>query len=773
MHQRYLLILPALMLLALASCSGPESAGEKDVVLNLIALQSVARQVEETGEIDLENDDHRYFCLAGGWATPYKLSDEEGSPRLTAAVERETILRYNVVKPADRWLEFTIGLDGKYGSLGKQTIEVIADGQPLEAVEVDAGAEQTKLIHIPTSAQKVGVNSLVLRFAEFTENRAYLTDGQAHEKNPYQGVAGYLHGFRIYLGTSRKPWTNRSDDGTLTFRSMADGRYYNQKANSFFSYAFDIGEGARLRLKGTAKAAMGRDAAVDVAVLARTDEQPEWRQIWQESVEVGKGTKARPFEADIPLDGFSGKTTEFRFFVTTPSRPANERVTWALLQLRTPSKSDAEHQSPPREPIRLAGRVKHVAIIILDALRPDNVGCYGDDRGLTPAIDEFSKEAIRFDNAISIAPYTLASTSSLFTGLLPENHGIRVYRQFFSKELETMPDVFRRNGFYSIAITGHPYISDEHGFSRGFEDVVDLSRQEYWDQNRSTMDEEKLEEGIRMAAEAGKNSFLYIHLAPPHEPYHPPPPFNSRYPDKPGPGVLPKWKIYELYGDGRITDDDPGIQYQRGIYANNVIYADHLAGRIMEWLRKYDLYDDTLIILTADHGEAFMEHGYFGHGPTVYDEMIRIPLLVKTPDAPPGSVAQLVGNLDFFPTLAELFGLEVQDVIFDGRSLAPLFTGQEQKPVDFYYSRSDSSNPVFSFHDRRFKYIQRVFEEYFYDLDADPREKHNIISRYPALAAALRQRGWLILTGEAAAQKKEAELSQEARDQLRHLGYLH
>jgi len=763
----------AVMLPALASCSGPESAGDRDVVLNLIDLQSVARQVEETGEIDLDNDDHRYFCLAGGWATPYKLSDEEGAPRLTAAVKRESILRYSVVKPADRWFEFTIGLAGKYGSLDHQAVEISAEGQPLDTVEIDPGVEQTKLIHIPASAQKVGENSLILRFAEFAENPNYLKDGRSHEENPYRGVAGYLRDFRIYLGTARRPWTNRTDDGTKTFRSMAGGRYYNQKANSFFSYAFDIGKSARLRLKGTAKAALGRDSTVDIAVMARTDESPEWREIWQQSVKVGEGTKARPFDTQIPLDGYSGKTTEFRFFVTTPSRPANERVTWTLLQLRTQPQRDAARLPPAREPIRLAGQAKHVAIIILDALRPDYVGCYGDERGLTPAIDEFSADAIRFENAVSAAPYTLASTSTLFTGLLPENHGIRVYRQFFSEELETMPDVFRRNGFYTIAITGHPYISDEHGFSRGFEDVVELSRQEYWDQNRSTMDEGKLEEGIKMAAQAGKSSFLYIHLAPPHEPYHPPPPFNSRFSDKPGPDVLPKWKIFEHYRDGRLGDDSPGVEFQRGIYANNVIYADYLAGRIMEWLREYGLYDDTLIILTADHGEAFMEHGYFGHGPTVYDEMILIPLLIKTPGVEPGRVPQFVGNVDFFPTLAELFELEVEDVIFDGRSLAPLFTGREQRTADFYYSRSDSSNPVFSFRGQRLKYIQRVFEEGFYDLQADPGEKNNIIARYPAIAAALRQRGWLILTGEAAAQKKEAELSQEAQDQLRHLGYLH
>jgi len=639
------------------------------------------------------------------------------------------------------------------------------------------------MFHIPPAVQQPGDNLLTFRFTDYAENPRYLASGSDNEKNPFPGVAGYFSDFTIYLGTERRPWSKRTSDGTATFRLMADGRYLNQKANSDIAFAVQVREGATLRLKGTAKAPKGRETQMSVAVRARSDEHPGWRKLWSERFQIGADSDARPFEADVPLEMFAGAKAEISFRVTTKSRPVNERVTWTQMRLRMPEPESAVADEP-RRPIRLGSKVRNVMIIILDAARPDYFGCYGDDNGLTPQVDRFAQEAIVFEEAVSAAPYTLASTSTLFTGLLPDNHGIRIYRQFFNKDLESMPEVFRKNGYYTIALTGHPYISEEHGFARGFDEVIQLSKKEYWDQGRSTMDEDALAGGISKAAAAGKPAFIYAHIAPPHEPYNPPPPFDSRFS---GTKTLPKWKIYSLYHAGKLTTDDPSIDFYRKQYMNNMVYADYIAGRLFELLRENGLFDNTMIILTADHGEAFMEHGSFltadhgeafmehgsfGHGTTVADEMILIPLIVRIPSVAPGRVEQQVGNVDLFPTLVELLDLERQGGPLDGRSLAPLFTGSEQPPVDYYYSRSDSDKLVFSLRGRRFKYVRNIFNEELFDLLNDPGETTNVASRHPGLTAWLRQQGMLIAGGKSSIAARDAELGQNAEEQLRHLGYL-
>ena len=761
MNSRYIAFAAALLMVAIPACSPGPSA--ELISLNLIELQEVARKAVETGHIDLSSDE-RYYCLRQGWSPPYEAEGEEGAPPQVAAVSRESLLRYSVVVPAERWLSFEAWLSGKWGSLQQQSAAVYVGETQIAEFEIAAGEAQEISFHIPASVQVVGDNLLSLRFSEFAENPQYLASGAEHEKNPHPGVAAYLSNVKVELGTDKRPWSSKETD-PAAFRLMAEGRYLNQRSNSEIAFAADVHQGASLRLKGSVKTPKNRETTVSTIVRVRTDAEPEWTEIWRRDHAFDKARDTSRFEADVPLDNFAGGKAEISFLVLTEGRPVNERVTWTQMTLRTPP---PVVEDTARQPVRAPQQMRNVMIIILDALRPDYCGCYGNEMGMTPNIDAFAEEAVVFDNAIASAPYTLASTSTLFTGLLPENHGIRRYRQFFAEELESMPEVFQQNGYRTITLTGHGYISDEPGFSRGFDDLFKLSKPEYWENKLATMDEAEMERGIDTAASAEKPLFIYAHLAPPHEPYNPPPPFNTHFTGTP---MLEKWKIYAMYHDGLLTSDDPSIEFFRVQYRNNVVYADHLAGRIFAMLKENGLYDNTLIILTADHGEAFMERGAFGHGMTVADEMIRIPLIVRVPGVEHRRVAQQVGNVDWLPTLVELLELQRNDTPLDGRSIAPLLTGGEQPPADFYYSRSDSGNPVFTLRGERYKYVQRIFEQELFDLQEDPGETRNVIGSHPALAAWLRQRGMLLVSGYTA-RTREAELSEEIEDQLRRLGYI-
>ena len=169
---KYVSPVAALLILAFFTGCGPEA---QQVSLDLISLQGVARQVEETGPIDLSKN-IRYYSLARGWSPPYEAENSDGA-KVTAAVGRESVLRYSVVVPAHRWLAFKARLAGKYGKLDQQQIEVYAGEEQIATLAVESGDEQELMFHIPPSVQQPGDNMLTFRFTDYAENPRYLASG--------------------------------------------------------------------------------------------------------------------------------------------------------------------------------------------------------------------------------------------------------------------------------------------------------------------------------------------------------------------------------------------------------------------------------------------------------------------------------------------------------------------------------------------------------------------------------------------------------------------
>ncbi len=217
------------------------------------------------------------------------------------------------------------------------------------------------------------------------------------------------------------------------------------------------------------------------------------------------------------------------------------------------------------------------------------------------------------------------------------------------------------------------------------------------------------------------------------------------------------------------------IRTHHGRYMNNLFYADYVTEQLLELLRRYELFEDSLIILASDHGESFGEHDTFGHNTTVYESMIRIPLIVRVPGVEPREVEQQVGLVDFFPTLVELLDLETEATHFDGRSIAPMLAGREQEPTDYYYARATSTKLIFTLRGERYKYVFDDYREALFDLATDPNEIRDISADHPVLATYLRQRGLFMVASNAALRTdegKEVKLTPEEERELRNLGYL-
>ena len=471
---------------------------------------------------------------------------------------------------------------------------------------------------------------------------------------------------------------------------------------------------------------------------------------------------------------------ELGISVVSNARFSNSTVVWKRLNLELSEDKDGATEKKSLEPVRLDKGVRNVIMIILDAARPDYFGVYGDDRELTPFIDRFAESATVFTNAVAAAPYTVASVSTIFSGVLPEIHGVRHGRAVYPEDLTNLAAEFKAKGYYTVAMAGLPFIKRKFGITRACDLEIYLRRKKDRSEGFSTMDPRSIKRGIESAAASGKPVFLYAHFLPPHWPYCPPEPFGDVENHDADANERERRRLRGGLNGGIISADDEALSVHRNMYQSNLRYADQVVKRTIELLRSNGLYENSMIIIAADHGEALGEHQALGHSSTVYDEMIRVPLIVRIPGVEPRRVEQQVGLVDIFPTLRELFNLEVEETGFQGRSLAALFTGGEQTSGSYYYSRAvdnalgiDIDRIRFSLRGERYKYIFNDFVEELYDLLNDPAESENIAGRFPVLASTLRQRGMLLIaTASELAGGEEVELLEDEEEELRNLGYL-
>jgi len=750
------------------------AAAGDPTALDLISLHVAARQLRETGIINLASPLSAYY-LQRGWSHPYSV--EENGPAITAATAQESILRYTVLRPADRWLAFNARAKGKFGGINWQRVDVLAGDKALGWFELSGEGDLPQQIFLPSDTQKTGDNDITFHFSVLVNNDNFLVNRKRHDEFPHPGVAGYFSEFRIYFGDSNGPNRGETRDETSVFSMVADGRYLNQFPNSALVYAFDIGNGASLSLSGTVRAERGASDKVRIAVSGRKPgEQGEPKEIW--SREIDASSRENDIDTVVPLDDIAGGIAELHLDVSSTARFSSSGVVWKKIRLSLPREQQVSAKNGEREPLRVSDGVKNVIFIVLDAARYDHYGCYGDSRGMTPNIDKFAESAIRFDNAVAAAPYTITSISTLFSGLNPEAHGVRKVTNKFPEDLENMPRAFKRSGFFTIALTGTKFISREFGLAQeqDCEALVELRDPDDKEQTRSTMNLAAMEKGVKMAAESGKPVFLYCHFLPPHWPYHPPGDFDRRYISNPQLKYWRSWQIKGLLDNGLVDEARADIETHHKRFMNNLLYADHATNQLLDLLKKYGLFDNSLIVITADHGEAFNEHGHFGHNTSVYDDMIKLPMLVRVPGTESRVEEQPIGLIDFFPTFAELFNLKLENARFEGRSIAPLLLGRELEPGDYYYSRATGNNLIFMMRGAKYKYIFHDYREELYDLTADPLEKVNIIAENMPLASFLRQRALLSIAANAALRGDEGlevELSAEDEKELRNLGYLH
>ena len=448
-------------------------------------------------------------------------------------------------------------------------------------------------------------------------------------------------------------------------------------------------------------------------------------------------------------------------------------VGWLLLaagcgDLRAPAGDSAESgvSSSP-----------NVVLVVLDAARADHFGAYGYTRPTTPHADAFAATAVRYARVMSEASYTFLSTSSLFAGASPAATGLGARTGGrVPGAVELLAEIAREHGYATVAYSENPYVTGYFGLDQGF----DVFR-EAWPTDALASGQEiapdldteaEIESALREAAgDASRPFLLYLHLLRPHNPYAPPLPFAGRFgsteADRPR-GSTSSLMAMDAQGPGF----EPGaIAKIRTLYDENLAYADALFGALIDALEARGLRDDTIVVLTSDHGEAFGEHGRLLHATQLYDAMLHVPLLVHVP----GEDADVVTT----PIQLADLGRGLRRVVEGGPAVALTRLGEERDPERPLYSWTNGKTGQIAAWtpERRVILDMRSRETIaYYDLEVDPDSRSRVAldAAGEALAAAANRQvdAWTGRAPTGSAATAAEPLDPLKRAQLEALGYL-
>jgi choline-sulfatase len=394
-----------------------------------------------------------------------------------------------------------------------------------------------------------------------------------------------------------------------------------------------------------------------------------------------------------------------------------------------------------------------VVLVTIDTLRADRLGCYGNHDVATPNLDRISREGAMAPEAMVQVAMTRPSHTSLLTGLLPSEHGIRDnVSPALLPNVPTLAEAVKDAGFETGAFVSSIVLSRQSGLNRGFDTYGDHFEGDDDDARFLNTIQKRGDESLGDATawlekhHSGR-AFLWLHLYDPHDPYEPPEPYATRYAGRP--------------------------------YDGEVAWTDELIGRLDATLERLGMRQETLLVVTADHGEGLGEHAESAHGFFVYQSTLRVPLLVRGPGVVAGGrLGVTARSIDVVPTVLDLVGVvPPAQARYTGRSLADALRGLPAPAEAPTYS--ESLLPLLHFgwsdlralREGRWKYIQAPRPE-LYDLKDDPGEMRNLLAAQPQRAEALRTALGRILDAERARGPATAGVESVPEDLLEKLGAL-
>lgn len=455
------------------------------------------------------------------------------------------------------------------------------------------------------------------------------------------------------------------------------------------------------------------------------------------------------------------------------------RSLYRIFTLRTLSRA-AMPPRPAHDPVREANRPRSVILIGVDTLGARHLGLYGSRRPTSPFLDRRARSGRVFERAFSTSPWTLPSFASMFTGLLPSGHGVHVvlrkdgHRRFgkLDASAPTLAEVLAANGFATTAIVQNPILRTEFGLHRGFE-VYDLDAGDNVSHRKADAVLERALAWVDRHELADRRFFLFVHLFDPHLNYDAPEPFRGGFTRQIGSRLQLPIQGAKSIRDriSRLTAADR--EFIEAAHDEEVRALDEQLRLFFDGLAARELDDETLVVLTADHGEEFFEHGGFEHGHTMFDELLRVPLIVWGPGVSAGREPSPVSVADVAPTVLEALGIERPGTMF-GMSLWPALRERRtigRRPLVAESTKYGSEQKALILWPHKLVVRPVEGKRALFDVAADPGERRDLVQAQPELAASL----GAMLDGLAAGRAPRAEqrkVPPEVVEALHALGYV-
>jgi len=440
-----------------------------------------------------------------------------------------------------------------------------------------------------------------------------------------------------------------------------------------------------------------------------------------------------------------------------------------------------------------------VLFILIDTLRSDRLGCLGNQRNLTPHIDGLASEGVLFENARSQSSWTLPSMISLMTG-----------RYIFSEipklpeEVPCLPQLMKQHGYATAGFVANALVGEKEGFKRGFDQFV-VRREGDFPCSGKDLNYQLLP---WMRQNLKSPFFLYLHYLDPHYPYEPPPEF-PRVNDSLDPIDADNLARFKQWAEERapyaqLQEDLNEIRQELNLYDSEVRFVDHCVGEVLAELKRLGLDDNTIVVLTSDHGECLWDHAHYpkaiektvpedernlmthffrDHGYHLFDELIRVPMIIKGPGIPGNrTISTSVANVDLVPTLLELVG---DNSVFkgDGKSLGPVLMHRNKSlPEDrAHFAHCNEATCIIHPTANLKLVVPNKLGQFFglgyllFHLQQDPMETQNRLKDLQEIG------GEMVRSLDKALREKEkqdffknmtGELDEETKEKMRELGYL-
>jgi arylsulfatase A-like enzyme len=610
---------------------GCRRESERTVDRDLIQLFRYTASGQDTTEVDFGSAQADPY-LGAGWSAPERGPAGESVAR---AVERKATVKLSFAVPGERILSVRCGAM-QMPSKRPAAVIVRLNGRRIGTFAVRPEMTEFR-IALPAAVQRAGENEV-----DFC---ARLGHGDERLDVAYDSLD-------ILTASGERRAAPRLD-GAKTL---------SLPASSSVSYFLRLPERPALQFTVADDAGHGR-------VRVRVEAEGEAPQ----TVFSGALISA-PIE--LQLSGFASKMVRLVF--------ANDGTT--AVRVMAPRLRGIEHVRDGGRPAALQRAGDNVILYVIDTLRADHLGCYGYARATSPQIDALAREGAVFTHAMAQASWTRPATASILTGRYPPAHGATTLRDGLRPDVVTLAELLHREGYRTAAFVTNVNVAPQWGFQRGFDLYRYLPEDEHSPTVHVGSDVVTAEALDWLTTNGVHPFFLYLHATDPHSPYRPPAPWAARLAD-PAVTAAPE-RIDGLLGAFRQQGIQPTADEVRGLmarYDGEIAFTDDNFGRLVAELRRRGLYDRTLIVLVADHGEEFLDHGGFEHGRTLYGEMLRVPLIIRVPDtrAPGVRVAATVQQIDVLPTVLDYLALPLPDDL-PGRSLLTATSGGAIDSLDVF-----------------------------------------------------------------------------------------